>query len=282
MKMQTLLLVSLNTRWDKYQAELKTCQREFSEEAVHDFRVATRRLLSSLDLIRAVMPDPRIQKTRSALKDQLDSLDDLRDAQVLLADISEIIHQLPVIKPFQEYLQHREKKLIRAAQKEVKSLKTETLSKRIKKINQTIEAFKQTDLDSSIFLAVDEAYAVVRKRYELVDPMQPATIHRLRISFKKFRYMIEVIYPFLQSSPADYLKRMHNYQTTMGDIQDMEVAMQELADFGELAPASSDPEPVHSYYKERHTLAISRYIEGKDEVFTFWRSAPDQSFPKEK
>ena len=257
MNAQTLLLDSLNTRWDKYQAELKTCRREFSEEAVHDFRVAARRLLSSLDLLRAVMPDPRIQKIRRILKDQLDNLDDLRDVQVLLADISETIHEIPALQPFQEYLQHKEKKLLRAARKEIKSLKIESLSKRIKKLNQTIETFKQTDLDASLFSAVDEAYAIVNQRYALVDPGQPATIHRLRIAFKKFRYMIEAIYPILENPPADYLKRMHDYQAAMGDIQDMEVALQELADFGELAPADYDPEPVRSYYKERHTIALS-------------------------
>ena len=93
MNAQTLLLDSLNTRWDKYKAELKTCRQEFSEEAVHDFRIAARRLLASLDLLRAVMQDPRIQKMRRVLKDQLDDLDDLRDTQVLLADISETIHE---------------------------------------------------------------------------------------------------------------------------------------------------------------------------------------------
>ena len=62
MNVQTLLLDSLNTRWDKYKAELKTCRSEFSEEAVHDFRVATRRLLASLDLLRAVMRDAKIKK----------------------------------------------------------------------------------------------------------------------------------------------------------------------------------------------------------------------------
>ncbi len=110
MNAQTLLLDSLNTRWDKYKTELKTCRQEFSEEAVHDFRVAARRLLSSLDLLRAVMQDPGIQKMRRVLKDQLDNLDDLRDTQALLADLSEIIHDTPVLQPFQEYLQLKEKK----------------------------------------------------------------------------------------------------------------------------------------------------------------------------
>ena len=78
MNVQTLLLDSLNTRWGKYKAELKTCRREFSEEAVHDFRVAARRLLAFLDLLRMMFQDRGIKKTRRVLKDQLDALDDLR------------------------------------------------------------------------------------------------------------------------------------------------------------------------------------------------------------
>ena len=282
MNAQTLLLDSLNTRWDKYKAELKTCRVEFSEAAVHDFRVASRRLLASFDLLRTMLRDPRIQKMRRVLKDQLDDLDDLRNIQALLADISETIHEFPVLQPYQEYLQHKEKKLLRAARKEIKSLKIESLSKRIQKLNKTMATFEQTDLEASLFSAVDEIYAIVNRRYAMVEPSQPATIHRVRLAFKKFRYMIETLYPILQNVPADYLKRMHDYQVAMGDIQDMEVALQELADFGELAPASYDPEPARAYYRERHASALSRYIEDKGEIITFWRATPDQPFPEEK
>lgn len=279
---QTLLLDSLNTRWEKYQAELETCRCEFSEASVHDFRVATRRLLSSLDLLRTVMPDLKLQKMRRVLKDQLDNLDALRDVQVLLADISEAIHEIPELQSFQAYLQRREKKLLRAAQKEIGLLKIESLSRRIEKLSQIIEPFKETDLGASLFSAIDEAYAIVIHRYELIDPSQPATIHRLRIAFKKFRYMIEAIYPILQNPAQDYLKKLQEYQATMGDIQDMEVAFHELADFEELAPASYDPELARAYYAERHIIALSTYIENKGKIITFWRPAPDQPFPEEK
>jgi len=282
MNAQTLLLDSLNTRWASYKAELKTCRREFSEEAVHDFRVAARRLLSSLDLLRVVIQDPKIQKTRRILKDQLDNLDDLRDAQALLADLSEVIHETSVLQPFQEYLRHKEKQLLRSTRKEIKSLKTANLSRRIEKLNKTIEAFNQADPEMVIFSAVDEAYAIANQRYTLVDPSQPATIHRLRIAFKKFRYMLEAIHPLFENLPEDYLKRLHDYQAAMGDIQDMEVALRQLSDFDELAPESYDPVPVRSYYKERHAIALSRYIEDKGEIVTFWRAAPDQPFPQEK
>ena len=62
----------------------------------------------------------------------------------------------------------------------------------------------------------------------------------------------------------------------------MEVALQELADFNQHAPASYDPEPAHLYYKERHAIALAAYIEDKGEIITFWRTAPDQPFPQEK
>jgi len=274
MHVQTLLLDSLNTRWDKYQAELNTCRSEFSEEAVHDFRVATRRLLSSLDLLRAVMPDPGIQKIRRILKDQLDNLDDLRDVQVLLADISETIHEIPTLQHFQKYLQRKEKKLLRGAHKEISSLKIGSVSKRVNKLSQIIEVSSQPDLNTSVFSAVDEAYAIVTQRYALIDPSQPATIHRLRIAFKKFRYMIEAIYPILQNPAPDYLQKLQDYQAAMGEIQDMEVALIELADFEELAPASYNPEPVRAYYKERHIIALSTYIENKGKIVTFWRPVP--------
>jgi CHAD domain-containing protein len=275
MKAKTLLLDSLSTRLATYKAGLKTCRREFSEEAVHDFRVALRRLLSFLDLLRVVIQDPKIQKMRRILKDQLDDLDDLRNAQALLADISEIIHENPALQPFQEYLKQKEKSLMRLARKEVNSLKTDSLARRIKKLSQAIEKLKQADLEISLFSAVDEAYAIVNQRYALVDPALPATIHRLRIAFKKFRYMIEVIYPILQEPPLEYLKRMHDYQAAMGDIQDMEVALQELTDFSELGNPSRDTEIAGSYYNERHAIALSRFIEDKGALITFWRPSPD-------
>ena len=282
MNTQTLLLDSLNTRWNKYKAELKICRQEFSEEAVHDFRVAGRRLLAFLDLLRMMFQDQGIKKTRRVLKDQLDALDELRNTQVLLADMSEVIHETPALQPFQEYLQHKEKKLLRAARKEIRSLKLASLEKRIRKLDHTIEAAKQTDLGASLFSVVDEAYAVVNQRYALIDLGQPATIHRVRLAFKKFRYMLEAVSPILQDLPADHLKKLHDYQSAMGDIQDMEVALHELVDFNQHAPASYDPEPAHSYYKERLQLAISNFIEDKGEIITFWRTARDQPFPQEK
>ncbi len=282
MNMQQLLIESLDSRWKKYKTELKTCRGNFSEESVHDFRVSIRRLLSFLEMLRSVMEYPKIRKIRRELKQQLDDLDDLRDTQTLLVDVSEAIQEIPAIQPFQQFLEGEEKKHLKAARKDIKSLKITDLSKRVRKLAQNLQAISQPGVEEGFFSAVDEAFAVVMQRYALIDPSQPATIHRVRIAFKKFRYMLECIHPVLQDMPQDYLKKLHNYQSAMGDIQDMEVALQRIADFSAKPSAFFDAEPALVYYKNRHTLAVLRYLEDKGEVITFWRTAPNELFPEEK
>jgi CHAD domain-containing protein len=281
MDAQTLLLESLDSRWGNYREQLKTCRREFSEEAVHDLRVAARRLLALAGLIRAVAPHPRLQKIRTVLKEQLDGFDDLRDTQVMLAEISETLDTLPELKPFQQYLQKRERRLLREAEELIEALKLGGLAKRLERVRADIaEQGPSVDLNGRILQAVDEAYLTVTQRYGWLNPAQPATIHRVRVAFKKFRYTLEIIYPLLDAYPEANLKRMHDYQTTMGDIQDVEVFLRTLADFTERED-TYDPEPVHHYYEQRHTELIAVYVEEKGELFTFWRPQPDQPFPWE-
>jgi CHAD domain-containing protein len=169
---------------------------------------------------------------------------------------------------------------MRAARKEIKSLVIGELAKRMRKLEEAIAGSQPDGLDP--LPAVDESYTRVIQRYGKVDPAHPVTIHRLRIAFKRFRYMVESIHPALEGFPEDTLKRMHDYQTSMGEIQDMEAALRELAEFEKTAPEGYDPEPARAYYREQHSLAISHYIEDKGEVITFWRPAPDQPLPKEK
>jgi hypothetical protein len=93
--------------------------------------------------------------------------------------------------------------------------------------------------------------------------------------------MVEIVHPLLPDFPLENLKRMHDYQSLMGEIQDVEVIMQALADAPVLV-SSFDPEPVRGHYEWCHAEAISAYLERMNELDTFWRFAPDQPFPWEK
>lgn len=277
-----LLIAALDERWENYRMQVKTCRGEFSEEAVHDLRVSTRRLLAVLDIARALDPHPRLQKTRRSLKDQIDDLDDLRDVQVMLVEVSETIENFPELKPFEIHLEEREKRLLRLARKLVKSLRLSEYKKRIEKIRDSLK--KRTveeNFDFQVFQAVDNVYLRTTQALVQVDASQPSTIHRLRLAFKKFRYMVEAVHPLISNYPESHLERMHEYQSAMGDIQDIEVFLSTLSDFPESGASPFDPKLVRRFYEKRHAEFIAAFIEDKGELITFWRAASDQPFPWE-
>lgn len=275
-----LLLVSTDTRWDKYKSELKRCRNEFSNEAVHDFRIATRRMLALVQLLGMLNPHPRLQKLRRAFRDQLDSFDDLRDTQVMLAEISGTVQEIPTLQPFQEYLQKSEERLLRSVKKKFKQIKPSDTAKRILKIRKTLEDRTIENIPIRMLQATDEAFLITQQRLGWVNSSDSATIHSVRLAFKKFRYLIEIIHPTLENFPEENFKRMNDYQGAMGKIQDIDILFQTLADFASSA-STFDPKAVLRFYEQRHADAISAYIDDMRELNTFWRAAPDQPYPWE-
>ena len=275
-----LLLEALDDRWKNYRAELKRCRAEFSNEAVHDLRAAARRMIAIIGLLNSISPRPRLQKLNRAFRDQLDEFDDLRDTQVILAEISETLHELPQLQTFQDYLQGIERSLLKTLRKKLKVIDLFDVSKRIRRMRESLKAESTGDLALQILQAVDDAFLIAEQRHNWINPAQAATIHRVRIAFKTFRYMVEIVYPLLQNFPSENLKYMHEYQSLMGEIQDVEIIMQTLADIPVHA-SSLDPAPVRRYYERRHAEAISAYMEDMNQLHTFWRPAPDQPFPWE-
>jgi CHAD domain-containing protein len=277
-----LLLEAMDQRWKDYRAELKRCRAEFSNEAVHDLRSAARRMLALIQLLNSISPRPRLEKLNRAFKDQLVEFNDLRDTQVILAEVSESIQELPQLQEFEHYLQDVEKRLLKALRKKLKVIDLFDVSRRIRRMQASLnaEANANGGLSLQVLQTVDDAYLITEQRRKWINPAQASTIHHVRIAFKTFRYMVEIVHPLVPGFPPENLKQMHDYQALMGEIQDVEIIVQRLAD----APASTvafDAGPVHRYYQNTHAKAISAYLECVDQLDTFWRRAPDQPFPWE-
>lgn len=284
-----LLLEALEKRWKTCRAEFKRCKAEFSNEAVHDVRVALRRLLSLIRLLHSIEPRRRLRKLSRALKDLLDEFDDLRDTQVMLAEISETVAELPQLGAFQAHLEKVEKRLLRELRKRLKKLDLKEVTRRIRRTRGSLKEEEEAGWTAPILQSVDDAYLTARQRHARVDPAQPASIHRVRVAFKKFRYMVEIIHPMLDGFPEANLKRMDGYQTLMGEIQDTEVFLQGLTEFQTGAsstdaslPLSTSPDPVRQHYESRHADAISAYMKERDALDDFWRHSPEEPFPWEK
>lgn len=276
-----LIRQALEKAWRTYLTRLKRCRAEFSNDAVHDLRVATRRIMAVIQLLNSMAPHPRLKKLIHAFKEQLDEFDDLRDTQVMLAEISKTVQELPKLQGFQKRQQDVQKKILKQLRKKISKFQTSDIKRWIRKSFDALEKESADGFGMRILQAVDDAYLTAKERLERVDRARPSTIHRVRVKFKSFRYMVEVVHPMLDNFPPQHLKWMNDYQSLMGELQDAEVFLKTLNDYAESA-SSVDLEPVYRYYERRHAESISAYMQDMNQLQTFWRAAPDQPFPWEK
>lgn len=268
----SILLSAFDERWKKFRAQHKACRMEFTDEAVHDLRVASRRMLVVLGLAKTIAPHPRVRKARQIIKRMIEDLNELRDVQVMLVETSENIETMPELKPFRKFLKKREAKLMRAAYKRIKQNGLSELSKRIGKIRESLEKEEQANaqFNEQLLEAAHNAYALAGQAYGQVDPLQAASIHRLRLAFKKFRYLIEIIHPLVEGFPSGNFESMHKYQGSMGNIQDAEVFLNSFLEYVKEHSPRTDTESVIRFFNARLKSLVVDFMENKGEIFTFW------------
>lgn len=280
MEPSKLIIKSLDTRRRSYQRELNRARSEFSPDAVHDLRVAIRRLLALLELIRTLDPNASLQPLRRELKAQLDSLDPLRDTQVMLEQVEKDLEDLPALLHFRERLAGREQELLETTRESIGGLKFTELSRLIGGL-LSLRGYLAGALDLGDPLsAMDKAFRKVSERAASVDVSQPGSFHHVRVAFKKFRYGVEIVHPLVPDFPRANLKAMDGYQTALGHIQDAVVLMAALEEFAD-DDDGFDMAPNRPHFDQRLADTIDTFVAQRDDKQHFWRSEAGQPFPWE-
>jgi len=272
------LTSSLKRQWKRYRKGLKRCQDRFSEGAVHESRVETRRLLSLLELLRPFLRRGEINRSQTALKEHLDTFDDLRDTQVQLLAIRKMRRLFPAAVPFYDFLVKREGRFRRETRSNIKRIRTKRLGKYITSFRQEMKRWRAEGLadevNGMLLKSVDTAFARAVALRQQIRPADTETIHRTRVAFKKVRYMIETLADYLPAVDEKLLVAMHRYQTMMGDIQDAEVVLRTFDKFllknpVELAAARR----LRRELRCRRQWLIRVYLGAADQLFEFWLPA---------
>ena len=270
-----LLARSLKRHWKRYRKQLKRCQRKCSSGAIHAFRVETRRLLSTVELLGGFLPARQVEKARRLLKRHLDVFADLRDTQVQLAAVGGMRRAFPAARPFQACLREQEERFIRKTRKNIRKVRTGRLGKLIAACRedaekQLNEAAPRKAL-AALLRSVDRAFRRTRQLRMRIKARDAWTIHRTRVAFKKFRYMVEELAEHLPAVTGERLTAMHHYQTVMGEIQDAEVLLAALDKF--LRKQEIKPEPARRFRAElmrRRQRLIRVYLKAADQLLEFW------------
>jgi CHAD domain-containing protein len=266
---------SLRQQWKHYRKQLKRCQHKCSPGAIHDFRVESRRLLSTLELLGGFLPARRVEKAQRLLKRHLDVFGDLRDTQVQLAAVGRMRRAFPAARPFYAWLREREERFTRRTRKNLRKVRTGRLGKLIaagrEDVQEQLIISTPRQALAAVLRSVDRAFRRTQQRRARIDARDTLTIHRTRVAFKRFRYMVEALAEHLPAVTEERLEAMHDYQTMMGEIQDAEVLRDTLDKF--LREREIEAGPVRRFRAEllrRRQQLIRVYLRAADQLLEFW------------
>jgi CHAD domain-containing protein len=262
-----LLLTALDVRWRKLQKEWDRTRRKYSESAVHDLRVASRRLIAVLETLRDLQDHQEIRDCRRRVKKILDGLSPLRDLHVQRMSVAKMARSYPQLKNFEKSLAGKEERTAGKVQKQLKQ--NPRIDRAIDRAAR--HAIKQVSEDT-VRTIVDRRYRNVLGLADRIDPADTATIHQMRLAFKKFRYTCEVAQPIIKKDVSEgLLKQLHAFQTMMGDIQDIEVLSARLTKWATKNDRGANLQPVFDELKVERERRIATFTASLNQLHTFWQ-----------
>jgi CHAD domain-containing protein len=202
-------------------------------EAVHRFRVGTRRLRSILAAFAPALPE----RERRALGDRLRAVAQrygrVREWDVFLA---QCVAPLRAAVPREEALAVLEREARR--QRRAAMPPGDTLKSNLIVVERAIEEagwLRRPDPDHAevwdtplrdyAAKLLEKRHRQLRKRVKTVDLTDPATFHQLRIRVKKLRYPVELMKSLFDEKLAKfYVERLVELQDLMGAMNDARVA----------------------------------------------------------
>lgn len=225
----------LRQRWRAYRAALGAVRRRPTRDAIHDFRVATRRLLAAVQLGQGIEPDcaPRWFEARLLppflaagrirdLQVAVDQLEGLRDRHsCATVPRSGLLRQLPTLK--------------RRLKRRLARLRTPALRKRVRRLREAFDRHSADAVGARRMRRLQRANlarahrAVRTASASLSQPPSAAEMHALRVAIKQARYMIEAADLTGLAAPRGESSEFAAWQAALGGIADRR-ALLELLD----------------------------------------------------
>lgn len=212
-------------------------------EAVHDMRVATRRMRSALRLFQPFFKPKAIEPFRRELRRTASTLGYVRDLDVFMekAQAFEEAHPEHDLAPLYEAWEVR---LDDARDALIQYLDGGKFGRFVSDFHAFLvtpgRGARTVGQDGSIaaYQVRHVAPRLIYKHFERVRAYelamkQPAvaTLHALRIDFKRLRYTLEFFEEVLGPEAKDVIKEVKVMQDHLGDLNDAEVAIGVLNDF---------------------------------------------------
>jgi len=198
--------------------------------AIHDIRVASRRLQQILDYIYPAPRPPAIRRLRSRLRRSRRILGKLRDYDVFIAAIekrlkSKRLAQRPVFIAIHGRLKQRRVKLMEKTRERFDKTDVPGLCSQLNSLLNN--SGLQTDAPlrpEAMDIALKRLWQdFSREVAESLHAPRPVNIHGVRIKAKRLRYLLEVVKDLGNPNADPALIWLRRLQQQLGDWHDLEV-----------------------------------------------------------
>ncbi len=242
------VLAVAKRRLDQFLALEPQVLRGEDPEAIHDFRVASRRLQQILDLLFRRPQPPKIRKFRCSLRRARRALSVVRNCDVLMHNAERILRRKRISRrapweAFRNYLEEHRKKSFRKAARRLGRMnlsafyvqmrgQLESLPDLHSLSHSRLEADEpaaetSASLSGQLAGALQETWLALEGRAAAWrDERTAPALHAVRIAAKRFRYLIEVIHELGDSSAKSALEPLRGLQDRLGNWNDLEVMEQ--------------------------------------------------------
>jgi CHAD domain-containing protein len=198
---------------------------ETDDEAVHDLRVALRRMRTVLEIGRDVLGPFHADEVRRALRDVQRATGALRDEEVLLALLASLGVEAPDVAAWLEGRRRRERRLRRAL---VRLLQSGALGGGRQLLSALLAFRIKPSRDKRVQKYARRAVEGARREVDRrrgARPDDPEALHRLRIAYKRLRYTVETFADVLPEDVAVLAQGAARMQSRLGDLHDVDVAL---------------------------------------------------------
>lgn len=219
---------------------------DIDSEFLHDFRVAVRRTRVGLSQVNGVLPEDVIERNKAFFSWLGKITGETRDLDVYLLNFDNYKKKLPSvirqgINPLNNFLQEKKHKSQRELAKKLRSGKYLTMLAEWEAYlaSNTPSEVQDTDPQMPIKELADKriwkTYKQVIKHGEAIDDdSPPESVHELRKTCKKLRYLIEFFQQLYPSKPIEKLiKPLKRLQDVLGEYQDLAVQQERLKQYSE-------------------------------------------------
>ena len=265
-------------------------------EALHDLRVAGRRMDSILRQFEAFLP-AAIVRIRPTIKKVMKALGHARDLDVALLELDEFNRTLSEddrakLQPLREHLGAER---VRARHKMLAILDSGSVQKDFEKLRASLAqpaSVSETPHDSPL-VALS---ALIRTRYKktrkaadrLTADSSMGEYHAVRGRVKKLRYALETVAVVFGKPADEMVKALRRWQEKLGAQQDADVAGRRLRALAANSPKGLPTETLFlmgqlaAHYQARAWKARKRHPRAYRKVQDRWKALKSKLHPEQK